>query len=65
MDISRRAMLRLQRRRLHQISTGRPHRCLSAIPHADLPQDMLYVFFDGLVADVEDVPNILVAHAVD
>jgi hypothetical protein len=26
---------------------------------------MLYVFFDGLVADVEDVPNILVAHAVD
>jgi len=49
---------------LYQFLAHRPHGCLGTIGHADLSQDVLDVFLDRLVADVQRLGDFLVGQAV-
>lgn len=55
--------VRLPMRDLEQLISHCPDRCLSPIRDPDLPQNVLDMFLDGLVADSEKHSNFSIGHA--
>ena len=50
-------------RALDKLFANRPHRSLRSISYADLPQDVLHVLFDRLIADAQGLRDLLVRQA--